>query len=102
MIHIEVDNSADTLHETLKIPEDRAKWIAKAVRERERPPYETVSDTMKWICFTEELNNMNERVLALYVLGGDGYRNAMQQEAEDKIRKLKDILGGDDEDSNDC
>jgi hypothetical protein len=97
MFHLEVDDTKDCLHEALGLTEDRAEEIVKEVRQHEKPP-QKISNTMKWACFTEQLNNINERVFALYVIGGDGMMNSMANDMRRKFKMFRRMM----EDDSDC
>jgi hypothetical protein len=73
MIKAEIVNK-ETITDSLQIPLDRADEIVREIRSREIPT-NSVSNVMKWACFTEQLNNLNERVFALYIIGGDAFRH---------------------------
>lgn len=75
MINIVIDSEKHNLPESLGLTDDRAREIFEEIKRLKRIQNK-ISDTLKWACFTEQLNGMSERVFALYVIGGEGYKNA--------------------------
>jgi hypothetical protein len=49
-----------------------------------------VTDTMKWVCFSEELITQEERVFLLFAMGKNWGEMVNKHEG---LKKLKDLLG---------
>lgn len=76
LIKINIQQEHKTMADAFNMTHERTEEIVTMVKSHEKGK---ITNTIQWACFTEELRNLNERVFAIYVIGGDSSINHMMK-----------------------